>query len=416
MRGMKGDYMKRLTRSCLFAVVAVLFSLQLQAQDVVGGALSTQVVFGQIGGYTILNLDTPFNADGNISTLTARFTYFSGATACAAGDTFKVRVFRANTGNGYQLVAERGPFNDANGYVTVPLSPAITVKRGDVLGIALFGPGQCGMTGFYGSQNHLVQMNGDYTSGPSAFSVDVPGSTMNFRAASGPAALVGTLPGAGVTGGAAGSSFNTSLNVTNPSADAVTLTFAYRAIGAGPDTAPITATLAVPASASKSPNLTDLMSISGVGSIDIYSTGATPIVNAHVYNTSSAGTNGFTEPMVPPTAVGHEFDRLWLTIPGDLTAYRMNIGVRTFANGATMNCVVWSANGTAAIGVTKSYAANATSLEALQTFFNNDSRALSAGGSIQCTTSTDVKDDVILYDTVTDNHTNDSAIFLAEKH
>lgn len=411
-----GDFMKRYSKSWLLALAAVLFSIHAHAQDVVGGTLSTQLSFGQIGGYTVLNLDTPFNADGSITTLTARFTYFGGATACAAGDTFKVRVFRPNTGNGYQLVAERGPFTESNGYVTVPLSPAIAVKRGDVLGIALFGPGQCGLTGYYGSQNHLVQMNGDYSSGAPAFAVDVPGSTMNFRAASGSAALVGTLPGAGVTTGAAGSSFNTSLNVTNPSADAVTLTFAYRAIGAGPDTAPITATLAVPAAASKSPNLTDLMSINGVGSIDVYSTGATPIVNARIYNTSSTGTNGFTEPMVPPTAVGHEFDRLWLTIPGDLTNLRMNIGVRTFADGATMNCVVWSANGTAAIGVTKTYAANATSLEPLQAFFNNDTRALSPGGSIQCTTTTDVKNDLILYDTVTDNHTNDSAMFIAEKH
>lgn len=408
--------MKQMIRLCLLALSALLLSVQGQAQDVVGGALSSQVVFGQIGGYTVLNLDTPFNADGNINTLTARFSYFSGATACAAGDTFKVRVFRPNTGNGYSMVAERGPFNDAAGYVTVPLSPAIAVKRGDVVGIALYGPGQCGLTGYYGTQNHLVQMNGDYTSGAPSYQVDVPGSTMNFRAASAAAAYVGTLPGAGVTNGAGGSSFNTSLSVTNPSAAQVTLTFAYRAVGASPETAPITATLDVPSSSTKSPKLTDLMSVSGVGSIDVYSTGATPIVNARVYNDTGSGTNGFTEPLVAPNAAAHEFDRLWLTIPSDLSAYRMNVGVRTFASGATMNCIVWSSTGSAAIGLTKTYAANATSLESLQSFFGGDNRAIQPGGSIQCTMATDVKTDVVLYGTVTDNRTNDSAMYLAEKH
>lgn len=412
--------MVRISKCCgVLAVIAMLFSVQVQAQvpqDTVAGTISSQVVFGQIGGYTILNLDTPFNADGDISTLTARFTFFGGATACAAGDTFKVRVFRPNTGNGYQLVAERGPFNDANGNVTVALSPVITVKRGDVLGIALFGPGQCGLTGFYGSQNHLVQMNGDYTSGAPSFSVDVPGSTMNFRASSGTAALVGTLPGIGVTNGAGGSSFNTSFSVTNPSANQVEITFTYRAIGQGPTTPPILTTLIVPAGGTKSPKLSDLLSISGVGSFDVYSNGATPIVNARIYNDTGSGTNGFTEPMVTPNAVAHEFDRLWMSIPSDLSAYRMNIGVRTFGNGATMNCLVWSSGGTAAIGLTKNFPAFSTSLEPLQSFFGGDTRALAPGGSIECTTATDVKSDLILYSTVTDNRTNDSAMYTAEKH
>ena len=408
--------MKRYLKLCLLAFTAISFSVQLHAQDVVAGTLSSQVVFGQIGGYTILNLDTPFNADGDVNTLTARFTFFGGATACAAGDTFKVRVFRPNTGNGYQLVAERGPFNEANGNVTVSISPAITVKRGDVLGIALFGPGQCGLTGFYGSQNHLVQVNSDYSGGQLPFIVDVPGSTMNFRAATGSAALVGTIPGAGVTAGAAGSSFNTSFSITNPSANQVEVTFAYRAIGQGPTTPPILTTVIVPAGGTKSPKLSDMLSITGIGSFDVYTNGATPIVNARIYNDTGSGTNGFTEPMVTPNAVGHEFDRLWLTIPSDLTAFRMNIGVRTFANGATMNCLVWGSNGAAAIGLTKSFPAYSTSLESLQSFFGGDTRALAAGGSIECTPSTDVKSDLILYGTVTDNRTNDSAMFVAEKH
>lgn len=404
--------MGRLTRLCLLAVIAVLFSLSGEAQDVVGGSISTLESFGQIGGYTILNLDTPFNTDGDITTFTARFDYFGGATTCAAADTFKVRVFRPNTGNAYQLVAERGPFAESKPTVTVALSPAITVKRGDVLGVALFGPGQCGLTGYYGSQTHLVQVNSDYSGGTATYSVDVPGSTMNFRASSAPAALVGTLPGAGVTGGAAGSSFNTSFSITNPSSDLVTLTLTYRAGSA----APVSATLGVPANSTKSPKLTDLLSINGVGSIDVYSTGATPIVNARVYNDTGSGTNGFTEPLVAPTSVAHEFDRLWLNIPSDLSAFRMNIGVRTFANGATFGCVVLSPAGVGVSSVSKTYGPNSTSLDPLQGFFNNDPNALSPGGSIRCNFSTGVKSDVILYGTVTDNHTNDSAMFLAERH
>ncbi|HEX3108887.1 MAG TPA: hypothetical protein VHU41_07315, partial [Thermoanaerobaculia bacterium] len=294
----------------------------------------------------------------------------------------------------------------------VTLSPPITVKRGDFLAIALFGPGQCGLIGYYGSQNHLVQMAGDYTAGSPSYFVDVPGSTMNFRASSASPALVGTLPGAGVTGGASGSSFNTSFSITNPSNDLVTLTFTYRSGGG----APVTATLDVPGNSTKSPKLTDLMSINGVGSIDVYSTGATPIVNARIYNDTGSGTNGFTEPLVAPAAAAHEFDRMWLNIPSDLSAYRMNIGVRTFASGAIFGCAVLSANGTTVTGVNKTYGPNATSLEPLQSFFNNDPNALAAGGSIRCNFSFSNRSDVILYGTVTDNHTNDSAMFLAERH
>ena len=407
--------MKRSTRWFIFAVVAVLFAVPGSAQDVVGGVISSNVNFGQIGGYTILNLETPFNTEGQLTSFSAQFAFFGGATACAAGDSFKVRVFRPNTGNAYQLIAERGPFSDVVGTVTVALSPAIAVHRGDFLAVALLGPGQCGLTGFYGSQNHLVQINGDYTAGAPSFFVDVPGSTMNFRASSGAVALVGTLPGAGVTGGASGSSFNTSFSITNPTSDAVTVTFVWRPAGAG-DGTPVVSALTVPGGSSKAPKLTDLFAVNGIGSIDVYSNTATPIVNARVYNDTGSGTNGFTEPLVAPTATAHEFDRIWLTIPSDLSAFRMNIGVRALTNGATFGCTVYSPSGVAVSGVSKSYAANATSLEPLQSFFGNDPRALAAGGSIVCTPSVSVKSDLILYGTVTDNRTNDSAMYLAERH
>ncbi|HEX3108886.1 MAG TPA: hypothetical protein VHU41_07310 [Thermoanaerobaculia bacterium] len=410
--------MERSARLYLLAAIALLFSLSGKAQDVVGGVLTTWNNFGQVGGYTIVNLDTPFNTDGQITSFTARFAPVGGATLCSAGDNFKIRVFRPNTGNAYQLVAERGTWGEAPQLMTVTLTPPIAVKRGDLLGIALFGPGGCALTGTYGTRYHLVQMNGDYTAGSPSYAVDAPGSAMNFRASSASSALVGTLPGAGVTGGAGGASFNTSLSITNPNKEFVTLTVAYRAIGAAPGATPVTATVTVPPLGTKSPKLTDLMSINGVGSIDIYSTGGTPVVAARIYNDTGSGTNGFTEPMVEPTAVAHELDRLWLPIPADLSAYRMNIGVRTFANGATFVCDATTPDGAGGVGgFTKTYAANATSLEPLQSFFNNNPGSLIPGGSVVCSAVTpSTKADYILYATVTDNRTNDSAMYLAEKH
>lgn len=409
--------MKRFVLAFVAAAVAAFLSTAARAQDVVGGVVTSIGAFGQTGAYTIINEDTPFNAAGQITNATVQIALFGGASACTASDTFRLRVFRPNVQYGYSLVAERGPFTETQGTMNVTITPPITVQRDDRLAIALTGGGTCGPTGTYGSAYHIVQVNGNYTGGTPGPYVDGPGIGYNFRASSSTSALAGTLPGVGVIGGAAGSSFNTTLSMANPSGDSVNVLLAYRAAGAASDATPTTSTVTLAPHGSKYSKLAELFpALSGIGSLDVYTSGPSPVVNARVYNDAGAGgTNGFTEALVKPNEVAHDRDQLWLTIPGDLTAFRMNVGVRTFGSGATLTCVVYSASGTAMTSVAKTYGANSTSLDALQAFFGGDNRSLSPGGSVACFGSTAVSSDLVLYGTVTDNHTNDSALFLAER-
>src|SRR6185436_11011365 len=81
---------------------------------------------------------------------------------------------------------------------------------------------------------------------------------------------------------------------------------------------------------------------SGLGSIDIIAM-VPPAITARVYNDGgSAGTSGFTEEVVtvdqrmraPQTGV--------LPYPADAVNFRMNIGVRSFDEGATIAFTTYS--------------------------------------------------------------------------
>lgn len=400
------------------SLVASVCGFAVHAQDVVGGALQTSFSYGPAVHATILILDNPFNADGQINTVAVDI-FAGSASTCPAGDTFNVRVFRPNSSPAYALVDERGPFNETPGTQVIALSSPITVQRGDVLGFYENASTTCSLGGGYGSQFRTMYIPADYHGGSVGFFVDAPSLGYSIRASSSPSAYIGTLPGVGVTGGAAGSSFNTLVTMTNPNFKSVTLQFAFHPNGSSGSSPLPTASVTLDARAAKTMKFQDLFPGAGIGSVDVYSNGPAPALNARVYNQPGTGTNGFTESLVIPNGpqIAHDFDNIWLTMPADFTAFRMNIGVRALGGGAQMTCQAINAAGANVASTSKTYAANWTSLETLQGFFDGNAAAVTAGGSIHCAVAFPggSKNDVILYGTVTDNTTNDSALFFAER-
>ena len=64
------------------------------------------------------------------------------------------------------------------------------------------------------------------------------------------------------------------------------------------------------------------------------------MVTARVYNDTGSGTNGFSEPMIPVARALHSGEHTRIIFPADLTNYRMNVGIRTLLDGASMTITV----------------------------------------------------------------------------
>src|SRR5262249_15885111 len=115
-----------------------------------------------------------------------------------------------------------------------------------------------------------------------------------------------------------------------------------------------------------------------------------------------------TEDAVSPDETVDLSTHGYLVIPPDLTNYRMNIGVRTLDSGATLNIVLYGANGTVRAtrnGVT--YPPNYFEQVSVNQF--TGAATIDPGGSIYMYTATTSGGSAIIYGTVVDNRTSDSS-------
>jgi len=151
------------------------------------------------------------------------------------------------------------------------------------------------------------------------------------------------------------------------------------------------------------------MGVTGLGSLDVVSATWPPFVAAHVFNDTGNGTNGFIEPMVPVKDAIHPAATFRLVIPSDTANYRMNIGLRSLASAPHVGCFLYDAAGQQAGTVSKSYPANYFEQVTLQEFIGA-SVAVPPAGTLDCQA---FFGDLIMYSSVTDNKTNDSAIYIA---
>jgi hypothetical protein len=404
----------------LAVVIALLAvsALPLPAQDVVVGNIASQFSTFEppltgTSFATVIAFNDPANASGSVNLATVRWGYGS-AGACS--DAFRVQFYRAIGIGQMSLIAERGPFaTTGTSLFSVTLDPPVELQALDLIGIeALRGPACGGVARTYASPDHFYIVTfSDFGGG-----LVPPDASIRFGLDAGVRAsssqiLAGIIPAVGNVAGVGGAAFRTTFQVTNTSEVPLNTTkFVFHPAGTPGSLADPQTSLTLSPHQTVAPDLLSLMGASGLGSLDVYTKGEfAPLVTAHVFNDQGGPTNGFTEAIIPRSAALHTGQFTNIVFPSDLTNYRMNIGVRTLDRPVLIVKDVFGPGGNRVgdPGLAESYPANYFTQVPLATFIAAQG-APQANGYVRI----QVLGDVIVYSSLTDNRTNDSAIFVAQ--
>ncbi len=224
---------------------------------------------------------------------------------------------------------------------------------------------------------------------------------------------LGVLPGVASSPGAFNSFFRTGVQLSNPSGSSMSGRIVYHPAGvSGLETDPSTTYALNPGETKNIPDLVQTIGQSGLGSADVLpGTGGFPTVVARVFNDAgSNGTAGFTEDLLKQETALGTGDQITLIVPADLARFRYNIGVRTLANGASINVTQRSSAGSIVKTLTKTYTPNYFEQVGASAFLGGGS--FSANDSITVAVSSG---NLFLYGASTDNTTQDPSIQLGRK-
>ena len=392
-----------------FALLSSFLAIPAAAQSVTVGSqsLASTILYNSTPPFTLIDLSHPAAVDG---TLNYASIYWSGTTTGCTG-AFKIKVFRPNDPSGlttFTLVADRGPFTAQPGRNQVSLTPPISAKKGDLIGVTSFvSRTSCGAPTSWLQPNAATMLYaGDVTNG--SFNANYRrGEALAVRATDTQEVLEGVITAAGSLAGNFGSFFRTSLQIACPFGGTCTgeLVFHPAGVTASPGDQAIPYTVSGGSAASYD-DVVAHMGKSGLGTLDVVSNnGFPPLVTARVYNDQGAsGTSGFTEEMIRTTDALHPGDLAILLTPADLTNDRVNIGVRTLSSAATVN-VQYGFR----VQGNKDFPANEFQQFSLAGF--GDTSPVANEQIILFVLS----GDVVIYESITDNKTNDSAVVFAHK-
>lgn len=228
--------------------------------------------------------------------------------------------------------------------------------------------------------------------------------------------LASVLPVVGSAPGSHGSYFKTSMQAYNPD----TKNFPLRVVfhPAGVPASPSDVSKQITVLAGQVLYVRDLLPVmgipSGLGSLDVYyAVGETRklATTFRVYNDAgAAGTSGFNEELVPLNKVFVSGATLLLTCPPDPAKSRLNVGVRTLGDGATIVATLRSSAGATIKSVTKTYAANYFEQTTLDAFLGGASVSGNESLTLQITAG-----EAVVYGATVDNTTNDSSASLAQR-
>jgi hypothetical protein len=239
-------------------------------------------------------------------------------------------------------------------------------------------------------------------------------NTVSVLVSVAPVAQTRILPVVGSVPGSFGAYFKTSVQLYNAKSSAVSgkIVFHTQAVS-GSSTDPSLA-YSIPASKSLSyPDLLPAMGIaSGLGSADLVADAGSPfpVTLVRVFNDAGAsGTTGLAlEPMATSDALQNG-DTGVLIAPAD-TRFRLNIGVRTLAQGVAMNLSVRNKDGGVVKTVTKgfdpTYFRQIGSAEMLEGYVLTGGETI----TIQITSGS-----AFVYGSTTDNTTQDPSVQFAKK-
>jgi hypothetical protein len=229
--------------------------------------------------------------------------------------------------------------------------------------------------------------------------------------------LASVLPVVGSAPGSHGSYFRTSMQAYNPdSTKNYPLRMVFHPAGAPGSSSDVSKQVTVLAGqVLYIPDLLPVMGVaSGLGSLDVYyAVGETRklVTTFRVYNDGgAAGTSGFNEDLVPLNKVFVSGATLLLTCPPNPAKSRLNVGVRTLGDGATIVATLRGATGSTIKSVTKTYGANYFEQTTLDAFLGGASVSGNESLTLQITAG-----QAVIYGATVDNTTNDSSASLAQR-
>jgi len=228
--------------------------------------------------------------------------------------------------------------------------------------------------------------------------------------------LAGVLPVVGSAPGSHGSYFKTAMQAYNPGSSPFTLRVVFHPSGKSASAGDPSKTVTIGAGAVLYyADLLPAMGVaSGLGSLDVFlPTGETRRLTTtfRVYNDGgSAGTSGFNEELVPFNKFFVSGATVVLTCPPDPSKARLNVGVRTLADGASLTATLRNAAGGVVKTAAKNYAPNYFEQVTLDTFLGGAAVTGNETLTIQIGAG-----EAVIYGATVDNTTNDSSASLAQR-
>jgi hypothetical protein len=269
-----------------------------------------------------------------------------------------------------------------------------------------------------GAAAGLVAFAGDVETGiPISSGTAVPISTLAVLATGTASGSGGSNPAAiipvAISGpGQQGATFRVAVQLFNPGTTAATGKLIYHAQGvSGSPSDPSFPYILGPGQTVNLGDVVASLGQSSVGSFDIATTtGSAPLASVRVYNDAGPlGTLGFTEQSFKPTEALSAGARAVIIGPFDPLLFRLNVGVRTLATGATINITLKDSAGIVLRTLSRGYAAN---------YFQQTDAASFLGGvtlaANQSITVDVVSGSLFLYGATADNRTNDPAVDFAK--
>jgi hypothetical protein len=395
-------------RSVNVAITVLLLTAPLSAQNISVGSLpmDADLTMVSTAGRTMIDFANPAKASGEVNF--ASMIWRNNGENCA--DSFKIKILRPTEESpfSYRVVDDIGPIPAIDGYRGVILS-GHAIEVGDVIGVTLLDSRlDCGSVTFARAQRGaaIYHTDEDITGEVDLSTMELSRiGTMALRLTTELYPLDGIIPVVGSVAGAFGSNFRTTIQLSNPDWDHSLdgkLVFLPAAGGAPTE---VEYQIAPGATKVYSDFVAEI-GATGLGSVDIRPAfSPLPVVAARIFTDQGAnGTLGFNEPVRTVEDAMHDAEYGHFVVPPDLTNFRVNVGIRTLDEQATLLITHFSPSGALSSGLIKVYPPNSFQQVPLAAFVN---------GTPVPNGRVSIRFDggkAIVYASTTDNRTNDSQL------